>query len=87
MVDHGAASTEKPELPINDGRLASRILINEKVMALINTVVTTLEKSSVEKFQQLVTMANNPTQMREILETVRMAEFMDFLYNHQLLNR
>ncbi|XP_023310180.1 uncharacterized protein LOC111691485 [Anoplophora glabripennis] len=71
---------------INDGRLASRILINEKLMALINTVVTTLEKANKEKFWQLLTLGNSRCKMRRLLETAHIAEFADFLLDHPLLH-
>ncbi|KAJ8923009.1 hypothetical protein NQ315_001557 [Exocentrus adspersus] len=86
LVEHGAAVGEKPNL-INDGRLAARALINEKLMQIVNAVATTLEKSNAEKFKQLLLLGNNPAQMRRMLGNRRVGDFLDSLFDCSLLTR
>ncbi|KAJ8933993.1 hypothetical protein NQ314_013628 [Rhamnusium bicolor] len=51
---------------INDGRLAARILINEKIRELMDTVLHALEQSNNEKLDKLVEIANDTSMLKKI---------------------
>ncbi|XP_030764475.1 uncharacterized protein LOC115888774 isoform X2 [Sitophilus oryzae] len=58
---------ERFNTPINDGRLATRLLLNEKIRELINTVLNALRQSNPEKNYEIFEMANDISVLKKTL--------------------
>ncbi|KAJ8948029.1 hypothetical protein NQ318_003362 [Aromia moschata] len=71
---------------INDGRLAARILINDKVRELLSTVVRALEECNQLKMKQLVTLAKDTSALKKMMGKKSVSEFFNTLFDHSLIN-
>ncbi|XP_050298670.1 uncharacterized protein LOC126737713 isoform X2 [Anthonomus grandis grandis] len=71
---------------INDGRLATRILLNERVRELINTVLNALKQSNPEKNYELFEMANDVVALKQLFTKRKILDFLDDLLNCPLIN-
>lgn len=72
---------------IRDGRLAARLLINEKITQIIDTVLAALRQSNPRKVQELLQMAANEDVLVKILNKPRIQEFLEMLKSHALISR
>lgn len=72
---------------INDGRLASRILLNERVRELINTVLNALRQSNPDKNYDIFEMANDASCLKKLFTTPKILDFLDDLMNCPLITR
>lgn len=72
---------------INDGRLATRILLNERVRELINTVLNALRQSNPDKNYDIFEMANDASSLKKLLTTPKIVDFLDDLINCSLITR
>lgn len=79
--------TKKEEPVMKDGRLAARLLINEKIHRLIDTVMVALQKSNPEKIVELIQMAENPETLQTIMNKPHIQTFVRSLKNHMLISR
>ncbi|ERL86077.1 hypothetical protein D910_03491, partial [Dendroctonus ponderosae] len=77
--------TESKNL-INDGRLATRILLNERVRELINTVLNALRQSNPDKNYEIFEMASDVSCLKKLLTRKKILDFLDELMNCPLIN-
>lgn len=78
--------TENKDL-INDGRLATRILLNERVRELINTALNALRQSNPDKNYEIFEMANDVSCLKNLFTKKKILDFLDDLMNCSLINR
>ncbi|XP_044252809.1 uncharacterized protein LOC123003849 [Tribolium madens] len=71
---------------ILDERLSARLIVNEKILELIMTVITALESSNPEKVQHLISLADDPSSLKKIFRKHHIQEFVMTLKNHSLVN-
>nr|CAI5856656.1 unnamed protein product [Callosobruchus analis] len=64
---------------INDGRLAARLLVNEKIRELLRSVISGLEKSNVEKLKHMTDVAHDEEYIKDVLLDKKNMEFMGIL--------
>lgn len=70
---------------IKDGRLAARILLNQELRLLINTVIDALEVSNPHKLQNLLTIGKEPSQLKKLLTKSKIIKFIEELGNHPII--
>lgn len=75
------------DLQIIEPRLQSKILINEKLMELVYTVLTALKQSNIHKFRNVLKVAKNERFMKDLLTSAKMEQFTLFLKGLQLVTR
>lgn len=68
-------------------RLQSKILINEKLMEIVYTVLTALQQSNIKKFRNVLRLAKNEKLMRDLLISPKMEQFLLFLRRLPLVTR
>ncbi|XP_060523157.1 uncharacterized protein LOC132700061 isoform X2 [Cylas formicarius] len=71
---------------INDGRLATRVLINERIRLLIDTTLTTLIQSNSEKACEILAMINDINCLYGIFNQKKIMNFLDQLKGCDFLN-
>ncbi|EFA09068.1 uncharacterized protein LOC103314139 isoform X1 [Tribolium castaneum] len=69
-----------------DERLSARLIVNEKILELIMTVITALENSNPEKVQHLISLAEDPSSLKRIFRKQHIQDFVMTLKNHSLVN-
>lgn len=88
MFNIQEVENEKENWPyIKDGRLTARLLVNEKIMALIHAVTTALAVSNPDKIEQLRAMAENVHILRTLFSKANIQEFLKELNNHSVVTR
>ncbi|KAJ8975673.1 hypothetical protein NQ317_003173 [Molorchus minor] len=83
---HESRGVKESKQLINDGRLAARILVNEKIRELLNTVVSGLEHSNRSKLKRLACLAKDTSSLRKIVTKKSVSDFLETLYGHSLIN-
>ncbi|RZB40443.1 uncharacterized protein BDFB_005667 [Asbolus verrucosus] len=68
-----------------DERLSSRLIVNEKILELITTVITALEHTNPEKVQHLMGLADDPSSLKRIFRKPHIQEFVTTLKEHCLV--
>ncbi|CAG9767067.1 unnamed protein product [Ceutorhynchus assimilis] len=76
----------EPKNLINDGRLATRLLLNEIVRELINTVLNALRQTNPEKSFEIFEMANDIGCLKSLFTKKKIINFLDILTNSPLIN-
>ncbi|KAL1497913.1 hypothetical protein ABEB36_008794 [Hypothenemus hampei] len=71
---------------INDGRLAARILLNEKIREIINSVLNALRQSNPKKNYEIFEMANDVSCLKKLFTKRKILEFLNYLLNSPLIN-
>lgn len=79
--------TKKEEPVMKDGRLAARLMINEKIYQLIESVMVALQKSNPEKVQHLRKMADDPEALQNLMNKPHIQNFIRSLKSHTLISR
>lgn len=72
---------------MRDGRLAARLIINEKIIQLIDTVLNALQKSNPEKIQHLIKMAEDQEALQNMMNKPHIQNFVRSLRSHMLISR
>lgn len=72
---------------IRDGRLAERILINDKIIQLVHTVIDALEESNPESMNKLLNLANDQERLKEIVQKPHIQNFLSSLNHQNLVSR
>lgn len=86
-IDNASGSTASQKTLIRDGRLAARLFINEKIIQLIENVLTALEQSNPKKVDELVALATDIDSLKKILEKPHIHEFLESLKTQMLISR
>lgn len=86
-VESGAMGEDTSPIVIKDGRLAARILINQQLRMLINTVIDALEVSNPTKLQELLKVGNDSGLLKKMIVRKKSVEFMESLYNNPLITK
>jgi hypothetical protein len=76
-----------PKRTLIDERLSARLLVNEKILELIMTVITALEHSNPEKVRHLISIADDPSSLKRIFRKQHIQDFVMTLKDHSLVNR
>jgi hypothetical protein len=76
-----------PKRALIDERLSARLLVNEKILELIMTVITALEHSNPEKVRHLISIADDPSSLKRIFRKQHIQDFVMTLKDHSLVNR
>ncbi|KAF7286495.1 hypothetical protein GWI33_005132 [Rhynchophorus ferrugineus] len=71
--------------PINDGRLANRLLLNERIREIINTVLSALHKSNPEKNREIFEMANDVAELKKLFTKKSILTFLDELSSSPII--
>lgn len=87
IEDDQQAANSASKMFIRDGRLAQRLLINDRILQLIETVLSALQKSNPEKLDELVKLAENPDSLKKIVNKPHIQNFIHSLKNLTLLSR
>ncbi|KAK5641693.1 hypothetical protein RI129_010240 [Pyrocoelia pectoralis] len=72
---------------IRDGRLAERIIINDKILILIHTVLDALQLSNPEKMAELMSKAQDENILKEIIEKPDLQDFLQTLHKQLIISR
>ncbi|KAH0822393.1 hypothetical protein GEV33_000398 [Tenebrio molitor] len=75
-----------PKRTLIDERLSARLLVNEKILELIMTVITALEHSNPEKVRHLISIADDPSSLKRIFRKQHIQDFVMTLKDHSLVN-
>ena len=76
-----------PKRTLMDERLSARLLVNEKILELITTVLSALEHSNPEKVRHLISVAEDPSSLKKIFRKQHIQDFVMTLKNHSSVNR
>lgn len=70
-----------------DPRLATRILINEKILEIIHTVLLALQQTNTHKYNMLIKMSKNEKVLKDILQSAKTEQYVQYLKGLQLITR
>lgn len=75
------------DIVIRDGRLAERVIINDKINQLVHTVMSALQNTNPDKMNQLLEISNDPERLTQIFDKPHIQKFINTLNGQILLYR
>lgn len=76
----------KQKFPVNDGRLATRLIINEDIQNLVSAVLEALQRSNPTKFAELLSTARDLGKLQNIMKSPSIQEFVCSLNSQPILS-